>query len=366
MGVRPMTLRQKANFANEKCLRGLFGWALDLGGLGSLEDPNNISLSNTSLSGANIDGGSDGTSDFYVGQEIFSNSTIVGIAPMNMILPPSTLGSISTFYLGLFTTSIKFAWETIGTATIDDVVITITTITRTVMNTTIIGKSYGGTGISPHKTKLTLNRSLILPPWPWSTTYLSTDFLVGPTIYFTQGDPASPIYTARYGTKYTIFCDTPCEDDYTDSLVSSGFNDPSDLDLPSHEKYAGPDYKNDSYNGLLYVSFRCIGSDYDSTSGECLGSDCEQTGCIGDGCIGCSGSDYNGSGICFGLDYISLGYIGLGCIRSTRKCSSYGCHKVSCSGPNCNDGIYKGDGCETEDIDYESEEADIYTEFISS
>ncbi|OQD87711.1 hypothetical protein PENANT_c005G11185 [Penicillium antarcticum] len=53
------TLKPKANFINGKCLGGLFAWALDEGGPGSLGNPNDLGPSDTSMTGANIDGGSD-------------------------------------------------------------------------------------------------------------------------------------------------------------------------------------------------------------------------------------------------------------------------------------------------------------------
>lgn len=56
------TLRQRADFANSKCLGGgLFSWALDLGGPGSLTNPNSLTADDTGMDGANAEGGSDGT-----------------------------------------------------------------------------------------------------------------------------------------------------------------------------------------------------------------------------------------------------------------------------------------------------------------
>lgn len=408
------TLNQKATFANGKCLGGLFSWALDLGGPGSKENPNELDPSDTSMDGANTDGGSDGTGNFYVGQEIFTNHTVVGIAPINMIMPPSTLGSVTTIYPGPFTTSLEFACTTTATVTISSQVTVTTGISRTIKTTTISldpivtteipwwnwnltsqDATSGTTVLFPSFTipaiqitenpycsgspTTTSSRTLVVPPWPWATTPLATTIPTGPIIHFTQGDPPSPTCTTGCGTKCTSFCDAPCMDDCADSGggSSSGFEDPSDPDPPSHEKCSGPDCKNGKCDGPLCVIFGCTGTDCDENSAICLGTDCEETGCIGDGCNdgsctstpcitkGCSGDDCNGSGFCLGLECISLGCIGLGC-EPDGLCVSYDCHKVSCTGTNCDNGVCKGQGCEVEDSDCESEEADVCTEYISS
>ncbi|KAL4734493.1 hypothetical protein BDV11DRAFT_212744 [Aspergillus similis] len=408
------TLKQKADFANNLCLGGLFSWALDLGGPGSLENPNDMSASDTSMEGASTDGGSDGTGDFYVGQEIFDNHTVVGVGPINMIFPPSTLDSPTTIQPDHFVTSIEVAWTATETVTISETAVPTTTITRVIMTTTITldpiitseipywnwnitganqttgttvlfpSLAIGSVTITDNLSAVTQtansSRTLLIPPWPWSTTSLPTTIPTGPTVHFIQGNPPSPTCTAGCGTKCQTYCEAPCMDncDVGDG-ESSGFEDPSDPDPPSDQKCSGPDCVNGECTGPLCVLFGCSGSDCDESSGVCLGSECEETGCMGDGCskgsctssdscqtVGCAGDDCNGSGLCFGLDCISLGCIGLMCDKSTGKCSGINCHKVSCSGPNCDDGVCTGDGCTGEDEDCEEEEADVCTEFVYS
>ncbi|KAL2814057.1 glycoside hydrolase superfamily [Aspergillus cavernicola] len=126
------TLKQKADFANSRCLGGLFSWALDLGGPGSLEKPNNMSASDTSMDGASTDGG-----DFYVGQEIFDNHTVVGVGPINMIFPPSTLDSPTTIQPDPFVTLIEVSLTTTETVPISKTAVPTITITQVIVTTTI-------------------------------------------------------------------------------------------------------------------------------------------------------------------------------------------------------------------------------------
>ncbi|PYH91865.1 glycoside hydrolase [Aspergillus ellipticus CBS 707.79] len=414
------TLLQKADFANGKCLGGLFSWALDLGGPGSMENPNNMSSSDTSMAGANTDGGSDGTGDFYVGQDIYSSgkNTVSGIGPINMIFPPSSLPTPITITPGAFVTPLEVAWTTTSTVTTTDTMIVTTTVARTVQTSTItltpftIGtidwwnwnitaqnKTAGSTVLFPSinigpvviaddpnpftsgtvSHTVTSNRTIVVPPWPWSTTSLPTTVPTGPTVHFTQGSPASPACTADCGTKCTTFCDGPCMDNCdTSGGGSTGFDDPTDPDPPHEQKCGGPDCKNGECTGSLCAQFGCEGTDCDTDSGVCLGSDCEETGCIGDGCskgscsgdscktVGCTGTDCSSSGSCFGLDCLSIGCIGLLCDSSSGTCSGHDCHKVSCSGTNCKNGVCTGEGCTNEDTDCEEEEADVCTEFVYS
>ncbi|KAL4977417.1 glycosyl hydrolases family 18-domain-containing protein [Aspergillus desertorum] len=408
------TLKQKADFANSLCLGGLFSWALDLGGPGSLENPNDMSASDTSMDGASTDGGSDGTGDFYVGQGIFDNHTVVGVGPLNMIFPPSTLDAPTTIQPDHFVTSIEVAWTATEMVTISETVVPTTTVTRVIVTTTITldpiitseipywnwnitgaNQTAGTTVLFPSLAIGTVvvtdnlssvtqtansSRTLLVPPWPWFTTSLPTTIPTGPTVHFIQGDPPSPTCTAGCGTKCQIYCEAPCMDNCdVGGGASSGFDDPSDPDPPSDQKCSGPDCVNGECTGPLCVLFGCSGSDCDESSGICLGSDCEETGCLGDGCskgsctsadscqtVGCAGDDCNGSGLCFGLNCISLGCIGLMCDKSTGQCSGIDCHKVSCSGPNCDDGVCTGEGCTGEDEDCEEEEADVCTEFVYS
>ncbi|KAJ9297889.1 CAZyme family GH18 [Paecilomyces variotii] len=316
------TLKQKADFANGKCLGGLFSWALDLGGPGSLGNPNDLDSVDTSMDGANTEGGSDGTGDFLVGQEIFGphDNTVTGVGPINVIFPPSTLKSPTTLHPGPFITPLEIAFPETTTITEDGTVTVTTTITRIIETTTIplspitVGvipwwnwniTSHNQTGgstvlfpsieigsivisddlqalnISTASHTPTSNRTILVPPWPWSTTPLSTTVPVGPTVHFTQGSPPGPKCTAGCGKKCTTFCDSPCMDDCdVGGGKSSGFDDPSDPDPPHKHKCGGPDF--------------------------------------------------------------------------------------SCSGPNCQDGLCKGKGCTNGDSECQEKEVGICTEFVYS
>ncbi|EDN07813.1 predicted protein [Histoplasma mississippiense (nom. inval.)] len=50
------TLKQKADFGNKLCLGGTFAWAIDLGGPGTLKNPNDLSVNDTVLDGADPEG----------------------------------------------------------------------------------------------------------------------------------------------------------------------------------------------------------------------------------------------------------------------------------------------------------------------
>lgn len=414
------TLKQKADFANGKCLGGLFSWALDLGGPGSLGNPNDLDSVDTSMDGANPEGGSDGTGDFLVGQEIFGphDNTVTGIGPINVIFPPRTLKSPTTLHPGPFITPLEIAFPKTTTITTDGSVTVTTTITRIIETTTIplspitvgvipwwnwnitahnqtggstvlfpsieigpivISDDFQALNISTASHTTTSNRTILVPPWPWSTTPLSTTVPVGPTVHFTQGSPPGPKCTAGCGKKCTTFCDSPCMNDCdVGGGKSSGFADPSDPDPPHKHKCGGPDCKNGKCTGPLCASFGCTGTDCNQDTGACLGKHCEETGCIGDGCkkgschskscrkVGCSGRDCSPNGSCFGLSCISIGCIGVLCNKADGTCSGPDCHKVSCSGPNCQNGLCKGKGCTNGDRECQEEEVGICTEFVCS
>ncbi|KAH1509663.1 hypothetical protein KXX06_007072 [Aspergillus fumigatus] len=134
------TLKQKADFANSKCLGGLFSWALDLGGPGSLANPNDLSYDDTSMEGANAGGGSDGTGLFYVGQEIFDEgqNTVTAVAPVSVIFPKSVLGSPTTIDFGAgYPTSLEVAASTTATVVRGTVTSVTTAVTRYIVETTI-------------------------------------------------------------------------------------------------------------------------------------------------------------------------------------------------------------------------------------
>ncbi|KAL1872260.1 hypothetical protein Plec18167_006863 [Paecilomyces lecythidis] len=221
------TLKQKADYANAKCLGGLFSWALDLGGPGSLGNPNDLSPDDMSMDGANTDGGSDGTGDFLVGSEIFAphSNTVTGVGPINMVFPPSTLKNPTTLYPGPFITSLEIAHPVTTTITAHGTVTVTTTMTRVIETTTIplapitlgaipwwnwnitshnktngstvlfpsieigpvaISDNFSAFNISMASPTTTSNRTIIVPPWPWSTTSLSTTVPHGKTVHFTE------------------------------------------------------------------------------------------------------------------------------------------------------------------------------------
>ncbi|KAL4877577.1 hypothetical protein BJY04DRAFT_230539 [Aspergillus karnatakaensis] len=327
------TLRQKAQFANSKCLGGLFSWALDMGGPGSLKNPN-VLTADSGMGGANAEGGSDGTGLIYVGQEVLDESpTVTAVAPVSVILPKSVLETPTTISLGGYPTSLEVAWSTIKTVTSDGLTTVTSTITRHIMSTTIPLDPITTTVINYYNWNISdvvtssaiplipsieiqpvvltndpnplnetgvthppVTRTVSIPPWPWTT-----DGTKYPSITFTQGSPPGPTCTANCGHKCYAFCDGPCLSD-CGSDSSSSFVDPLDPDPPSFSKCTGPGCVNGKCSsGGLCIEKGCTGSDCkdqvcvgdDCTSTACTGSDCTQGHCIGDRCQdhGCIGED---------------------------------------------------------------------------
>lgn len=151
------SLKQKAEFANSKCLGGLFAWTLDEGGPGSTANPNKLNASETSMSGASLDGGSDGSGDIYLADTIADpkSNTATEIVPLNMIIGPSTLSSATTFSIEPLTTAIEVAWTTTKTVTVSGQPTVISTIARTIQTTTY--------SILPVITS-------VIPWWNWNIT----------------------------------------------------------------------------------------------------------------------------------------------------------------------------------------------------
>lgn len=372
------------------------------------------------MDGANTDGGSDGTGDFLVGSEIFAphSNTVTGVGPINMVFPPSTLKNPTTLYPGPFITSLEIAHPMTTTITAHGTVTVTTTMTRVIETTTIplapitlgaipwwnwnitshnktngstvlfpsieigpvaISDNFSAFNISMASPTTTSNRTIIVPPWPWSTTSLSTTVPHGKTVHFTEGSPPGPKCTAGCGHKCRIFCHRPCMFDCdVGGGKKSGFDDPSDSDPPHKHKCGGPDCKDGECDGPLCASFGCEGDDCDKNSGTCLGKQCHKTGCIGAGCkkgschskschhVGCSGNDCDPNGGCFGLDCISIGCIGASCNTADGTCSTSDCQVVSCSGPNCRNGLCSGEGCVNGDSECQEEKVNICTEFVYS
>ncbi|KAF7159650.1 hypothetical protein CNMCM5623_005030 [Aspergillus felis] len=379
------TLKQKADFANSKCLGGLFGWALDLGGPGSLKSPNGLTAGDTSMDGANIHGGSDGTGNFYAGQEVLGNSpTVTAIAPVNIIFPKAVLDTPTTIDLGGgYPTSLEVAWSTTKTVTVGSITKVTSTITRYIMSTTIpltpittnrinyynwnisdlvtgtIGTLIPSIEIPPvvitdhpnplNETGVThlplVTRTVSIPQWPWNT-----DGTKYPSVTFTQGNPPGPTCTANCGHRCYGFCDGPCLSN-CGTQSSSSFIDPLDTDAPSVSNCAGSDCKD----------------------GHCNGNNCQKHGCIGDDCDGGNSTDDHdsggrrgGTGRCFGPRCLSWGCTGKDCSSTDFTCTGPLCRIVTCSGSGCSNGVCSGNKCKSEDSDCETEEADSCTEYISS
>ncbi|KAH3548165.1 hypothetical protein KXW20_005360 [Aspergillus fumigatus] len=408
------TLKQKADFANSKCLGGLFSWALDLGGPGSLANPNDLSYDDTSMEGANAGGGSDGTGLFYVGQEIFDEgqNTVTAVAPVSVIFPKSVLGSPTTIDFGAgYPTSLEVAASTTATVVRGTVTSVTTAVTRYIVETTIpLKQLVTGTinyynwnitgGIKSTKTPLVpsieippaivtdnpnpmnetgvyhtplVTRTVSIPPWPWTT-----DDMKFPTVTFLEGDPPGPSCTANCGHKNYSFCDGRCLVD-CGKESSSSFIDPLDPEPPTVEKCSGPGCVNGECDvNSLRIEKGCEGDDCKNR--VCIGDDCTPTGCTGDDCTDghCSGSDCqdhgcigpdcdsSGSGRCFGLQCLSWGCIGLDCSSIDFTCTGSCCRIVTCSGRDCVNGICTGQDCRSEDNDCEAEKADSCTDWISS
>ncbi|KAL3428704.1 bacteriodes thetaiotaomicron symbiotic chitinase [Aspergillus tetrazonus] len=420
------TLKQKADYANGKCLGGLFAWALDMGGPGSLTNPNSLDPDDTSMAGANLEGGSDGTGLLYVGEEVLGDSpTVTAIAPVSIIWPKSVLDAPTTIGFGDgYPTSLELAWATTKTITVDGTPTVTSTITRYIMSTTIPLPAITTQTLNYYNWNLTdsvtstvatltpsleippvvvtndpnplgeegvthlpiVTRTVSIPPWPWTT-----------------GGPPSPTCNANCGHKCYSFCDGPCLVDCGEESTSS-FIDPSDENPPSVSKCTGPGCVNGgcTESGLC-IERGCTGSDChnrlcigedciptactgaDCVDGHCEGDNCQDHGCIGEDCDitrgeddddnddddnddddDNGGDDSGGSGICFGLRCLSWGCLGRQCSSSDFVCTGRDCRVVTCTGDDCENGICKGKRCQSQDTDCEAEEADVCTAYIYS
>ncbi|KAE8310127.1 hypothetical protein BDV41DRAFT_400350 [Aspergillus transmontanensis] len=406
------TLKQKAKFANNKCLGGLLSWAVDLGGPGSLKNPNLFTDSDLSMDGADPGGGSDGTGNLYVGAEVLNpdSNPVTAIAPVNIVFPISTLPSPTTIAPSGYPTSLEVAWPTTKTVTSGTITTVTSTITRYIQTTTIAVPSltvrehgfYNWNITDKNTTHLVgalipsirlppivitddpnplketsvshtpaVTRTIHLPPWPWTT-----DGAKYPRITFTQGGPPGPTCTAGCGTLCTQFCDGPCLNNCGDTS-SRDFISPLDDDPPTVAPCAGKDCKNGKCQGEICIEKGCTGADCQNR--VCVGDDCKPTGCTGPDCDkghcsgkncqdhGCVGKDCDKqSGGCFGPLCLSWGCLGPQCSGTDFVCTGPHCRVVSCSGPSCKNGICTGPGCMTEDGDCEAKEAESCTEWISS
>lgn len=228
------TLKQKADFANSRCLGGLFSWALDMGGPGSLKNPNSMDTSVTSMDGADAEGGSDGTETLFVGSEVFDSDTnkVTAIGPVNIVFPSRTLATSTTISAQEFSTSAEVAWKTTMTVTSGSVTTAMTTITRYIQQTDIPVPAHTTDVHGYHNWNITqanathllgtlwpsipmpamtitndpnplnetgvshppVTRTVHLPPWPWYT-----DMEDPAKVTFVQGSPPGPTCTANCG-----------------------------------------------------------------------------------------------------------------------------------------------------------------------
>lgn len=391
---------------------GLFSWALDMGGPGSLKNPNSMDTSDTSMDGADLEGGSDGTETLFVGSGVFDSDSnqVTAIGPVDIVFPSTTLATPTTIPAQGLPTSVEVAWKTTKTVTSESITTATTTITRYIQHTTIsvpplttnahgfhnwniteanatqlVGTLWPSIPLPPvtvtddpnplNETGVShpaVTRTVHLPPWPWYTDNENPS-----KVTFTQGNPPGPTCTANCGQVCTEFCGGPCLNN-CDDLSYSDFVDPIDNNPPSVAPCSGPDCKNGKCIGKLCVQKGCTGKD--CYSGICVGGDdCKPTGCTGSDCDsghcsgsdcqdhGCVGSDCDSSsGGCFGIGCLSWGCVGSQCSSDDFTCTGPNCRVVSCIGEDCKNGICTGKDCQSEDSDCETQEAETCTDWISS
>ncbi|KAI9043450.1 bacteriodes thetaiotaomicron symbiotic chitinase [Aspergillus affinis] len=410
------TLKQKADFANSRCLGGLFSWALDLGGQGSLKNPNELTAGDTSMDGANAKEGSDGTGILYVGQEVLGNSpTFTAIAPVSIIFPKSVLNSPTTINLrDGYPTSLEVAWSTPKTVTIGIVTTVTSTITRHIMSTTNPLKHITTATINYYNWKIsdvvTSSIGTLIPSIEIALVVVIDDpnplrdrrdsfAPCDSHLTFKEGSPPGPTCTANCGHKCYGFCNGPCLHD-CGAGSSSSFIDPLDKNPPSFSKCSGPGCINGRCTGdSLCIERGCTGADCknricvgdnciptaytgkDCDEGHCSGKDCQDHGCISKDCNGKNDKDDDDdnddsgggggggggvSGLRLGRSCFSWGCLGPACSKTDFTCTGSRCRIVTCSGRDCSNGVCTGKGCQSEDSECEGKEADSCTAYISS
>ncbi|GLA39981.1 hypothetical protein AnigIFM63309_007585 [Aspergillus niger] len=307
------TLKQKADFANSKCLGGLFSWALDMGGPGSLKNPNDMSSSDTGMGGANTDGGSDGTRVLYVGPEVLTSPTVTAIPPVDIIFPQYILGSPTVISPEAYPTSLEVVWNTTTTMTSGTSTGVSTGTTRYIMPTNIavppvtIGTIYYYNWNITHPHVTSTHGSLIpsidlppvtvidhpnplnetgvshsplgtrvinIPPWPWST---------GGTVYpNTLSTKAAPSGDDSGDDGDDSGDDgDDSGDDSGDDGGDNGDDSGGDGDDSGDDGDDSGDDGNDSGDDGDDSGDDDSGSDAD---GECLGRKCLSWGCTGLDC----------------------------------------------------------------------------------
>ncbi|OJD14111.1 hypothetical protein AJ78_05511 [Emergomyces pasteurianus Ep9510] len=133
------TLKQKADLGNKLCLGGTFAWSVDLGGPGTLKNPNDLSA-DIGLGGADLEGADGGSGVVYISPDILKKQdpVIACVPPCTFIMPPISFDTPTTISLPPYTTSLEIAWPTTQLVTLSGgSVSTVTGLARTIQTTTI-------------------------------------------------------------------------------------------------------------------------------------------------------------------------------------------------------------------------------------
>lgn len=130
---------------------GSFAWAIDLGGPGSLANPNALGPGDLGLTGAGDNGTESGGSgdpndgyapsgDVYIDPIIYQepDPTIACYPPCTFILPPYTFSSASTISFPPWTTSLEVGWDTTSLSTLPGGSVSTSTGYTTITQTTVI------------------------------------------------------------------------------------------------------------------------------------------------------------------------------------------------------------------------------------
>ncbi|KGQ01974.1 hypothetical protein PAAG_11146 [Paracoccidioides lutzii Pb01] len=104
-------LKQKADFVNKLCLGRIFTWAIDLGGPGTVKNPNSMRSDEKDLDGADVNGRDGGSGDVYVSPDILTkdNPVIACVPPCTFIFPAISLNAHTTITFPPYTTSLEVA-----------------------------------------------------------------------------------------------------------------------------------------------------------------------------------------------------------------------------------------------------------------
>ncbi|KAM5505126.1 putative chitinase [Microsporum canis] len=298
------SLRRKADFANQHCLGGLMAWSVDLGGPGTLGNPNSFDPQSTEIGGASLDGRGitdGGSGEVFISPDIYREPrpVINCYPPCTFILPPFILNNTVTISLPPWTTSLAVGWTTTSTTTLPGgsvststgftTVIQTTTLTIPPITTTAVDVwNYIITDTEIITPTVQLTRSIIPPPLtitnnpnpesksgishpPVTRTvtpppYPHTTIIPGihlPTVTVKPGPPG-PLCKSGCGTKCHIFCNGLCWPSCSGkgSSGGDGFFDPNDPNRPRTPDPDNPDSPDDTKKDPC-------DPDFDSSSGLC-------------------------------------------------------------------------------------------------